>query len=208
MRHLRRRRALFQLEEELIAFTPLLVRVAGRLGCRPVIALAMSVGVSIVGAAFSPIDPFLVGVAQQAAELPLFSGMLFRCVFLFLAVGIWIVMVAHGASRSPLAESAEPAAQTAGSTLTVRGGLILALIPATFAVFLFGRVRFAWGFPEMSATFLAMGIVAGILGGLGPGGTAQAFAKGFATMAYAAILIGFARGISVILEQGASSTPS
>lgn len=47
-----------------------------------------------------------------------------------------------------------------------------------------------------------MGIIAGLLGGLGVGGTADAYAKGFKDMALAALLIGFARAIYVVLEDG------
>ena len=47
-----------------------------------------------------------------------------------------------------------------------------------------------------------MGVAAGLIGGLGPGGTARAFVTGFTSMAYAAMLIGFARAIFVVLDQG------
>ena len=54
----------------------------------------------------------------------------------------------------------------------------------------------------MAALFFVMGVVAGLCGGLGVGGTAAAFVDGFRAMAYAALLIGFARAIYVALDQG------
>jgi uncharacterized ion transporter superfamily protein YfcC len=54
----------------------------------------------------------------------------------------------------------------------------------------------------MAALFFVMGVAAGLAGGLGVTGTATAFAAGFRSMAYAALLIGFARGIFVTLEDG------
>ena len=54
----------------------------------------------------------------------------------------------------------------------------------------------------MSALFFAMGVVAGLVGGLGVAGTAEAFADGFRAMAYAGLLIGFARAIYVVLDEG------
>ena len=51
----------------------------------------------------------------------------------------------------------------------------------------------------MSALFFITGIV---VGGLGVMGTAEAYVKGFRSMAYAALLIGFARAIYVVLDQG------
>src|SRR2546430_12902027 len=47
-----------------------------------------------------------------------------------------------------------------------------------------------------------MGVMAGLVGGLGVGGTAEAFVIGFRSMAYAALLIGFVRAIYVTLDQG------
>jgi uncharacterized ion transporter superfamily protein YfcC len=44
--------------------------------------------------------------------------------------------------------------------------------------------------------------VAGVLGRLGWGGTADAFVDGFRSMAFAALLIGFARAIYVVLNEG------
>ena len=54
----------------------------------------------------------------------------------------------------------------------------------------------------MSATFFVMGVAAGVVSGLGLGGTARAFTDGFRSMAYAAVLIGFARSIFVVLSDG------
>ena len=76
------------------------------------------------------------------------------------------------------------------------------LVLATFAVLVWGVLRHRWGFDEMSALFFAMGVVAGLVGGLGVAGTAQAFADGFRAMAYAGLLIGFARAIYVVLDEG------
>src|SRR5258705_9611419 len=73
---------------------------------------------------------------------------------------------------------------------------------ATFGVFIVGLVRFGWGFNELAAVFFALGVLAGLIGGLGVSGTADAFVQGFRDMAAAALLIGFARGIYVVLNDG------
>ena len=62
----------------------------------------------------------------------------------------------------------------------------------------FGRA--GGGFDELSAVFLGVAILAGLVGGLGAGGTAAAIADGFREMAFAALLIGVARGIFVVLD--------
>jgi uncharacterized ion transporter superfamily protein YfcC len=85
---------------------------------------------------------------------------------------------------------------------TPRDALILLCILGAFTLFLVGSREWGWDFPEFGALFFLMGVVAGLIGGLRLGGTAEAFAEGFRSMAYAALLIGFARGIYVVLDQG------
>src|SRR5256885_832794 len=72
------------------ALTYVLPVLTRRVGFDALTAAAMSLGAAAVGAAFSPMDPFQVGIAQKLAQLPLLSGSAFRLVFLALAVAIWI----------------------------------------------------------------------------------------------------------------------
>jgi uncharacterized ion transporter superfamily protein YfcC len=65
-----------------------------------------------------------------------------------------------------------------------------------------GVLKYHWDFDQLSAVFFLMGALAGLLGGLRLNGTAEGFAEGFRSMAFAALLIGFARGIYVVLEEG------
>jgi len=63
--------ALENMQEEIVAFVPVLLILTRRLGFDPLTAVAMSLGAAAVGAAFSPIDPFQAGIAQKLADLPL-----------------------------------------------------------------------------------------------------------------------------------------
>ena len=190
------------MKEEIIALVPVTLVLVRRLGYRPVVAVAMSLGAAAVGAAFSPINPFQVGIAQQLAQLPLLSGSLFRIACLLAGLGIWI----WGTVRYAVRTRALPdgAAPNAGPPLRLdrRRGAVLLLVLRSFAALVTGVLRSGWGFDEMAALFFLMGVVAGLVGGLGVGGTADAFVAGFRSMAYAALLIGFARAIFVTLEQG------
>src|SRR5438094_480067 len=160
----------------------------------------MSLGAAAVGAAFSPINPFQVGIAQQLAQLPLLSGWLFRIAFLAAALGIWVWGTLAYAARTRTTPTTAP--DPTAATLDGRRGAVLALVLVSFAALVVGVLRFGWGFNEMAALFFAMGVIAGLVGGLGVGGTAEALVAGFRSMAYAALLIGFARAIFVTLEEG------
>ncbi|HKP75892.1 MAG TPA: hypothetical protein VJT67_10145, partial [Longimicrobiaceae bacterium] len=81
-------------------------------------------------------------------------------------------------------------------------GVVLLLVLATFALYVYGIMKLEWGFNEMSALFFLMGAVWGLVGGLGVGGTIDGYVRGFREMALAALMIGFARAIFVVLQDG------
>lgn len=252
--------ALENMGEEIIALVPVLLVLMRRLGYPVLTTVAASLGTAVAGAAFSPINPFQVGIAQQLAQLPLLSAAGYRLVFLAVALGIWIGGTMRYASRyrgAPdarlgpadaslgaadasfgtanmkfgladtrlgttdttlgLADTtlslADTTLGTADTTLSLadttfgtadtgRHGLVLLLLLVAFSVFAFGVVRLGWDFDQMSALFLLLGIGAGLLGGRGFTGTAEGFVVGFRDIAFSAILVGFARAIFVVLEQG------
>ncbi len=197
--------AVENMQEEIIAFVPLLLLLTRRLGYDPLTAAAVSVGAAAVGSAFSPINPFQVGIAQKLAEVAPLSGAGYRIVFLAIALTIWIVGTMRYARRT----RGEPdAAYTAGPPLPKatpaggRHGIVLLLVVGAFAALIVGVLRLGWGFDELSAAFFLMGLLAGIVAGMGLSGTAEAFVAGFRSMAGAAMLIGFARAIYIALDEG------
>jgi uncharacterized ion transporter superfamily protein YfcC len=194
---------LIQMQEELIAFVPMLLLLTNRLGFTPVVACAVSLGAASVGAAFSPVNPFQVVIAQKVAELPPQSGAAFRLVFLALAMGLWIWGTMRYAKRTAVAPSATSSAPGMGHDVSsLRDGIVLLIVLGTFAIFVFGATKLGWDFDQFAALFFLMGVAVGIAGRLGLAGTADAFVAGFGSLAYAALLIGFARGIFVVLDQG------
>jgi uncharacterized ion transporter superfamily protein YfcC len=194
--------AVENMQEEIIAFVPILLLLTRRLGFDAVTAAAMSVGAAAVGSAFSPVNPFQVGIAQKLGQLPQLSAWPFRMATLAPALILWIWGTMRHARRTRTAPVVDDTAAGDDAAPLGRHGLILLLVLATFAVLVFGILRLGWDFDQMSALFFLMGILAGLIGGLGVSGTAVAFVDGFGSMAGAAMLIGFARAISVVLEQG------
>ncbi len=188
------------MQEEIIPLIPVLLILTRRMGFDAVTTVSMSAGAAFIGSAFSPINPFQVGIAQKLAELPLQSGSAFRSVLLAIALGIWICGTMRYATRT----RGEP--DTANfdhdAPVGAHNGVIIGLVLATFGVLAVGIHNLDWDFDQMSALFFIMGIFAGLIGGLRITGTAEAFVKGFRSMAFAALLIGFARAIYVVLDQG------
>jgi uncharacterized ion transporter superfamily protein YfcC len=193
---------LIQMQEELIAFVPVLLLLTRRLGFNALTAVAVSIGASTAGASFSFINPFQVGIAQKVAQLPLLSGTPFRLAFLIPAWLIWIAGTMHYARRTRTPPVVEPGGPPGEATAGWRQTAVLLTMLGAFVVFIVGVLRYGWDFDQLAAVFFVMGVAAGLLGGLRLSGTADGFVEGFRSMAFAALLIGFARGIYVVLEQG------
>ncbi len=192
--------ALQNLQEEIIALVPVLLILTRRMGFTPMVAVSMSAGSAFVASAFSPMNPFQVGIAQQLAEVPLLSGWAFRTSFLLIAVAVWVGATMRHAQRTRVDVRVEDV--VAEADMRVGDWAVLGLIAGTFATLVWGLLRLGWGFDEMSALFFVMGSIVGLLAGLGVTGTAEAYVKGFREMAYAALLVGFARAIFVVLQDG------
>jgi uncharacterized ion transporter superfamily protein YfcC len=194
--------ALENTQEEIIALVPALMVLTERLGLDPVSAAAMSVGSAAVGAAFSPVNPFQVGIAQQVAGLAPLSGGLFRLVVMVVALALWIGGTMLYARRVRRPGPASDATAVSTSVRRVRSPGVLAIVVATFAVFVYAIIAWGWDFDQEAALFLIMGVAAGLVGGLGMAGTADAFIDGFRSMTFATLLIGFARAIYVVMAEG------
>jgi uncharacterized ion transporter superfamily protein YfcC len=88
------------------------------------------------------------------------------------------------------------------SPATARDGLLLALAVLPFVPYVIGVLRYDWGFNELSALFLLSGFAIGMVSGLGASGTASAYLKGMEGLLSAALFVGVARAISVVLTDG------
>ncbi len=185
--------------EEIIAMIPFLILMADRIGYSRTAAVAISAGSATIGAAFSPMNPFGVLLAQKIAEVEPFSGTLFRIIVLFIVLSFWIYWVIKKGktSDSVILDNTHEIA-----SLSARSSIILILFVLTFAFMVFGILKWDWGYNQMSALFFVMGITCGIIGKLGINGTSKAYATGFQEMAFAAVIVGLARSLYLILDEG------
>ena len=191
---------MMQMQEELVAFVPVLLLLVRRLGFTPVVAVAMSLGAAAIGAAFSPVNPFQVVIAQKVSQLPPGPGLEFRLGFLLLALGIWILGTMWYAGRTRVPPEPSAGAGQAPQTPGPDGPGCPSSQPSQS--YIYGAQRLGWEFDSSRHCFLWWGCSAGLLGRLGFSGTAEAFGEGFKSMAVASLLIGFARAIYVVLDEG------
>jgi len=191
--------ALENMQEEIIPLVPVLMLLGRALGFDALTVVAMSIGAASVGSAFSPINPFQAGIALKVAQLPLLEGSGVRLVTLAVALAIWIAWTVRHAIRTRTEAVAE---SMAADGMTARDAIALGLVLAALGAYVVGVLRFGWGFNELSAVFFVAAVAAGLIVGLGLQGTVDAYGEGFKSVIGAAMLVGVARSISLVLEDG------
>ncbi|WP_026348428.1 YfcC family protein [Eudoraea adriatica] len=192
--------ALSGLQEEIIAMTPVLLYLSSRLGYNSFVAVAISYGSAILGASFSPINPFAVVIAQKETGLEFLSGSGFRLVVMAIAFCIWMFMVIRYANKNKVVSEEEHIFEK--KNLNTRSAIILGLVAIAFVILIIGILQYNWGFNEMSAEFFILALVVGLIGKLGVNGTSLAYIDGFKAMIFASMIVGLSSSISIILEQG------
>ncbi|HEY3091913.1 MAG TPA: Na+/H+ antiporter NhaC family protein [Vicinamibacterales bacterium] len=199
--------ALENMQEEIIPLVPALLLLGRGLGVDAVSVVAMSTGAAAIGSAFGPTNPFQAGIAMKLAQLPPMSAAAMRWTTFVAALALWVAwtMWHAGRSRGRASGFGIRDSKVAGGEVapaTGRDYLVLAIAIAPIAAYVYGSVALGWGFNELSGGFLVAGCVAGLLGGLGVAGTTAAFLEGMQGMLPAAILIGAARALSLVLTDG------
>lgn len=192
--------------EETLPFLPALVLLARRLGYDEVIGGAIALAGAGAGFAGAFLNPFTVGVGQGIAGLPLFSGIGYRAIVWLTLTLATVLYIGWAARRHPAAAVAADAAESAREVpLDRRRSLVLLALGLALVAVVVGALRWQWGLEELSALFVTLAVVAGVAGGLGADGTAESFVAGAGGLAGAALVVGLARGVLVVLD-GAQAT--
>jgi uncharacterized ion transporter superfamily protein YfcC len=192
--------ALENMQEEIIPLVPVLLVLGAGLGIDAVSVVAMSAGAAMIGSAFGPSNPFQAGIAMQLAQLPVSTAGVLRLGMFVVAVALWIAWTMRHAAKM---RTELPEVTTAGhAPVSGRDVLVLLLVAAPVGIYVYGSLALGWGFNELSAAFLIGGALAGLVGGLGVAGTTTAYIEGMQTVLSAAVLIGVARSISLVLSDG------
>jgi uncharacterized ion transporter superfamily protein YfcC len=180
-----------------------------------------------IGTLGSTVNPFATGIASGFAGIPISDGLLSRLVILIvgLAIGIFFVLrYADRVKRDPAASmvhdmKADNEARFGGlddsgsvQPLTGRHKTILTVFALAFVVMMYGVIPWEdlgiglptlwWWFPEMTASFLVFAVVIGLIGRMREGELTESFVAGARDLLGVALIIGIARGITVVMNNG------
>ena len=192
--------AVFGMSEETIPFVGIVVPLVVSMGYDAIMGILVVYVASNIGFSSAFLNPFTVGIAQGMADLPLFSGMGYRLFcwgFLTILLCVFVVLYARKTRKAP-AEVETLSAQP----LTARQTWILAVLFLTIVALVVGVTCWGWYMPEITGLFLAMGILCGIIAGFPAGRIADEIVAGAKDILSAALVVGLASGIIVILQDG------
>ncbi len=204
--------ASFGMCEETIPFVAMVVPLALKLGYDSITGVAMVYVAAMIGFAAAFLNPFTIGIAQGIAGVPVFSGLKYRLgIWLFLTIFTigWVMYYAYKIKANPQlslvyeldqARRKEAAAAGEHPEFTLARKAVLLIIAAGFGIIIYGAIKLGWYIDEMVAVFLIIGIFAGLITRMPLNDMADNFSKGTSGIANAAILVGFARAVLVILE--------
>ncbi|WP_416828227.1 YfcC family protein [Ectobacillus polymachus] len=211
------------IEEEAVAFYPILVPVFLAMGYDSIVCVGSIFLASSVGTCFSTINPFSVVIASNAAGINFTEGLTWRIAGLVVAA-IFVVLYLRWYSQKVKADpkfsySYEDhsefnkmwsVASTEGnenSAFTVRKKVILTLFVVGFPIMVWGVMSKGWWFPTMAASFLTFAIIIMFLtatgkNGIGEKGVVDAFVNGASSLVGVSLIIGLARGINLVMNEG------
>jgi len=197
--------------EEYIGLVAILMALCRAMKMDAIAAMAIMLCGSAIGYGATLINPFTLFIAQDIAGLQPGSGIEFRAaIFLpFLAVAIHHVWrytrkIQADPSLSLVVDvpSAQPPEGIDHPILTGTRKLVVGLIVSAIGLMVFGITQYGWYLNELGAMFIAAAITVGLVARMSINNIAASFSKGAAELAGTAVLIGFARGIALILEDG------
>jgi uncharacterized ion transporter superfamily protein YfcC len=217
----------YGMAEETLAFYALIITVmlaAGYDGLTAGALILLGAGIGVIG---STVNPFATGIASGFADTNISEGLIGRVVILVVGTIIGIVFVMRYGERVKKDPSksliydmkAENEKQfmsggegTDFGKFTGRHKVILVLFFLAFVTMVYGVIPWEdlglavptwwWWFPEMTANFLFFGILIGIVGRLPEKTLVDTFVDGARDMLGVALIIGVARGVTVIMNNG------
>ena len=199
--------------ESSLIFIPAFLPLFLKLGYDRMAAAGAILIATVVGFSSALTAPANLGTAQTIAELPLFSGMGYRAIMLTVltTVGILFVMayarrVMKDPSRSLLSDNIDnnqflredDERQPMSKRVVVATFVFIGLL----GFMLFGIFQYNWYFIELAGFYIFTGIIVGLIAGLKPSNIAESMNEGARTILLGALIVGVARAISIMLEDG------
>ena len=199
--------------EECLAFIPMQIMLCLALGFDSIVGLALGLCGVCVGYMGAIMNAFTIGIAQQIAGLPIYSGMGFRLItwsVMLIAAIIYIWNYAGKIKKDPTKSlmyhedlnSKFREQKIKDVNFKKEHKLVLFIFLIGIIIIIFGVIKYEFYITEMSAVFVGLSIIMGLVGGLKLNGTVEAFIQGCHNLLYACICVGIARALTIVMTDG------
>jgi len=204
----------FGLCEETIALYPVLMPVFLAAGYDAMTCIAVIFVGSSVGTMYSTVNPFAIGVATKAAGIAMSEQMGWRFIALGIGTAMALAYVLNYARKVRLdptksvcydfKDKIEERWSSQGEVpeFTTHMKLSLGAFGLAFVVLVYGIVRYLWWFDTMTSVFLACAIFLAFFSGLEEETFMDQFISGAGDLMSVALVIGVARAVNMLLEDG------
>ncbi|MGI6045607.1 MAG: YfcC family protein [Eggerthellaceae bacterium] len=213
------------LEEEAVAFYPILAPVFIALGYDSIVTVGAIFMASSIGTTFSTVNPFSSVIASNAAGTVFTEGMAVRLFCLIVASVVYLFYLHWYCKKVKANPSFSYAyddkqefesmwalentntSDAARAPFDARKKIVLCIFVAAFLIMIVGVMNLGWWFPQMAAEFVALSILVMFIGGVGKNGIGEtkmvdAFSTGASSLVAVALIIGLARGVNYVLNSG------
>lgn len=187
--------------KEFLLVIPIVIAMTNRLELPRVIGLAIVAIPVKVGYAASITNPFALTIAQPLVDLPIFSGMWLRVLTYIIMMTAGIAFVLFTISRYRKGQSTSVAFDFEAGSLSRKQSIILFLLGAGVVGMIVGSQTFSWNASSLAAYYLFLAIIFGIVAGYNPSEIATEFVSGMKKVMIAAVLIGMAVAVALILSE-------
>jgi uncharacterized ion transporter superfamily protein YfcC len=186
---------------EYLVIIPIALVLAERLGRNALFGTAMVTVAAKIGYLTSVTNPLALAVAQPIVGLPVFSGMPFRFAVFATLLPLGISYVLRAPQTAPAAGPAPGAVFTAQPLSGAQVGVLTALALAIGGL-VWGVEAYRWSYPQLSAMYITLALAIAVIGRVPSREASQAFVKGMQGMMLAALLVGLASAVEVVLREG------
>jgi uncharacterized ion transporter superfamily protein YfcC len=206
----------FGFAEETLAFFPILIPVFIAAKYDAMVGLACIFLGSSVGTMCSTTNPFSTIIASDAAGINWTTGLYGRILMFSTCVAISILYILRYAkkikkdpTKSLIFDQKEAMEAHFGHLskgeivpLTNKLKLILFVFASCFIIMIIGVALLDWWFIEMTSVFLVGAIAIGFIAKINESDFVNSFSKGAGELLGVAFIIGIARGVSILMDDG------
>lgn len=197
-----------------IAFIPIGIILARTMKLDAVVGVAIIYLGAYAGFTTAFLDPLTTGMAQEIAQVPLFSGIRFRVLIYLTVLSATILYILWYTNKikkdptksviadNPFPKFDEKSMDKAPTVLTGVHKLVVLWLAVGIGIYVYGVFQFDWSLNEMAAMFILIAIGTAIIAKISPNEFVEQFFNGCKSLVYGALIIGMARSIVVLLEDG------